>query len=267
MPRFAALTATALAAALTLSGCSVIEDFLPQEEQPTLNVFDEEAEPTPSEESIFDEPAIVEEPATEQEPSDDTTSDESAPVATSGPQTIGELYTNLDALVLSVENACLVENTLGSLTQVRVSGTQTPPPPYEILYVTESDGENDIRALAYYPTGTTLNPEILTDYTPHVCALGSFYPSTISELISDESVLTAPAPEDVRITRSGTSFIVTLPNANHVLTMTGGIITQTQIVKPEETVTRTITHNLGKAQVDLFEQLYRIARSNENKDN
>jgi len=264
MLRPTVIVATALAAALTLSGCSVIEDLLPQDEQPTLNVFDEEASPAPSEDSIFDEPATEETPSDSQ-PSEET--EDPAPAKPSATQTIEQLYDNMNALVLATENACLVENTLGSLTQVRISGTQTPPPPYEILYVTEIDAENDIRALAYYPTATTLNPEILTDYTPHICALSSFYPSTISELVGDDAALSSPAPADVRITRSGTSFVVTLPNANHILTMTGGVVTETQIVKPEETVTRTITHNLSKSQVDLFEQLYRIARSNENKEN
>lgn len=255
--QFAALAVT-VCLTLTLTGCSVIESLLPEEEQPTLTVFDDSSEvAAPAEDSIFEEPA---EPAT-QEPSGepaDQPAEEPAPVAAA--QTIAQLYDNLDDLVSAVSLACAAENTLGSQTQVSVLSPQSPPPPYVVLYVTETNVERGVRALAYYPTAENLNPEILEDYTPHICALEGFYPSTIRETLGEDVELDAKTPKNINIQKTGAGFFITLPNATHIITVTGGLVSETQIIKPEETTTRTITYNLDKAQYDLFDQLYRIAR-------
>jgi hypothetical protein len=282
--RFFAAVAIASSAALTLSGCAVVEDLLPEEEQRTVDVFEREPSGTfeGSEPDFIPEDSdgstdgtdSVEEPtdgnaeegASPEENADIESSDSEAAGQDNTSETsidnVGAAFDYLDEITALATNTCTTQNLLGSTTRVAITNTESAPDPYTILFIPESKVDDpEIRAIAYYPeSSNNLSPELLQNHNAHACGLAAYYPSTFTELLADKE-LTDPLPSDMSLTKTGNRYTISLPDGTHLLATNQGLITQSSIIKTDATTTRDITHIVSDSDVTLFEGLAKYLRT------
>lgn len=275
------IVAAALAGTLTLTGCSIIEDFIPGDEQPTITVFDE---PETATNSNLDEndsglPVIGETDNESSDTADDVpaadSSDTSSPqptapaaTATVTNTTVEETFTMLDTIIQIARNTCTVNDALGFIaettTETFPAAPNSKPVIYTIMHVPESEKIVNTRTIAYYTTENGISPEILEDYTPTACFLTDGFSGLRKNFIEEDLALTAPAPANITLTQTANTYQVKANKKQYTITVDRNQISKVVILDTEN---RTLTTNvivnasISKSDANNFESLYYFTTS------
>lgn len=276
------IVAVALTGTLTLTGCSIIEDFIPGNEQPTVTVFDE---PDTAANSDLDEndsglPVIGEldnetSGTAEDAPGTDSSGTTGSPQptvpatpATATNTTVEETFTMLDTIIQITRNTCTVNDTLGLIaettTETFPAVPNSKPVTYTIMHVPESEKIVNTRTIAYYTTENGISPEILEDYTPTACFLTDGFSGLRKNFTEEDLALTAPAPDNITLTQTANTYQVKANNKQYTITVDRNQISKVVILDTENRTLITnviVKASISKSDTKNFESLYYFTTS------